>query len=143
VEDIDRLARGTLNAPELRDRMRGVLSDHAGIFREEKSLRSARDHLRQLSEDATKIKTNTSALRFNGGLVTALELPMMIDLALIICSGALARTESRGSHFRTDHTTRDDAAWLKHTVATRGPHGPQLQTRDVDISKYPPVERKY
>jgi succinate dehydrogenase / fumarate reductase flavoprotein subunit len=143
VEEIDRLAGGTLNAPELRDRMRSVLSDHAGIFREEKSLLSARDHLRQLAEDVTKIKTDTTALRLNGGLVTALELPMMIDLALIICAGALARTESRGSHFRTDHTVRDDGAWLKHTVATLGPEGPQLQTRDVDISKYPPVERKY
>ncbi|NQV35243.1 MAG: FAD-binding protein, partial [Phycisphaeraceae bacterium] len=143
AEEIERLAHGKLNAPELRDRMRSVLSDHAGIFREEGSLITARDHLRQLAEDVTKIKTDTTALRYNGGLVTALELPLMLDLALIICTGALARTESRGSHFRTDHTTRDDVAWLKHTVATLGPEGPQLQTRDVDISKYPPVERKY
>ena len=143
AEEIDRLTRGTLNAPELRDRMRGLLSDHAGVFREEKTLLSARDHLRQLAEDARTIKTDTSTLRFNGGLVTALELPMMLDLALIICAGALARTESRGSHFRTDHTTRDDEVWLKHTVATQGPDGLQLRTSDVDISKYPPVERKY
>jgi succinate dehydrogenase / fumarate reductase flavoprotein subunit len=72
-----------------------------------------------------------------------LELPMMIDLALIICAGALARTESRGSHCRTDHTARDDGAWLKHTLATPGSNGPQLRYSDVDISKYKPVERKY
>jgi len=143
VVEINRLARGKLHAPELRDRMRDVLSDHAGVFREQTKLVSAWDHLRQLAADAAHIKTDSSALRFNGGLVTALELPMMIDLALIICAGALARTESRGSHFRTDHTAREDEAWLKHTMATQGPGGPQLQYRDVDISKYPPVERKY
>lgn len=142
-EEIDRLARGKFHAPELRDRMRDVLSDHAGIFRKETNLVSAWGRLRQLAADAAHIKTDASALRFNGGLITALELPMMMDLALMICAGALARTESRGSHFRTDHTARDDAAWLKHTLAFRGPEGPQLQYRDVDISKYPPVERKY
>ncbi len=143
TEEIDRLACGTLKAPAIRDRMRHLLSDHAGVFREEKQLMAARDHLRQLAEDATHLTVDVSSWRFNGGLVTALELPMMIDLALIICEGALARTESRGSHFRTDHTARDDGAWLKHTMATQGPDGPQFQYRDVDISKYKPVERKY
>jgi succinate dehydrogenase / fumarate reductase flavoprotein subunit len=142
-EEIDRLGRGTLNAPELRDRMRGVLSSHAGIFREEGPLIRARDQLNQLREDAARIGTDAADLRFNGGLITALELPMMIDLALMICAGALARTESRGSHFRTDHTARNDEVWLKHTLATPGPDGPQLQYRDVDLSKYKPVERKY
>ncbi len=147
MEEIARLDKGMgegeLNAPELRDCLRDILSGHAGVFREEKQLASAKDLLCQLKEDATQIKTNSSALRYNGGLITALELPMMIDLALIICDGARARTESRGSHFRTDHTARDDETWLKHTMATWRPEGPQLQYRDVDNSKYPPVERKY
>ena len=143
TKDIERLTRGTLSAPELRDRMRDILSDQAGVFREEATLISATDQLRQLAADAADIRADVSAWRYNGGLITALELPMMVDLARIICAGALARTESRGSHFRTDHTSRDDEAWLKHTMATRGPQGPQLQYRDVDLSKYPPVERKY
>ena len=132
-----------LNAAGIRDRMRDMLSDKVGVFREEKCLISARDHIRQLADDATRVKMESSALRFNGGLITALELPMMIDLALIICEGALVRTESRGSHFRTDHASRNDETWLKHTIATRGPDGPQLQYRDVDLSKYEPEERKY
>ncbi|MBP9590748.1 MAG: hypothetical protein KBE42_01695, partial [Steroidobacteraceae bacterium] len=32
--------------------------------------------------------------------------------------GALARTESRGAHFREDHPARDDAQWLKRTLAS-------------------------
>ena len=41
----------------------------------------------------------------------------MMDLAEIILRGAHQRTETRGSHFRTDFPTRDDANWLKHTLA--------------------------
>jgi succinate dehydrogenase / fumarate reductase flavoprotein subunit len=143
IDQIDHLARGTLNAAGIRDSTRDVLSDNVSVFREQDSLISARDHLRQLADDAVRVRTDSSTLRFNGGLITALELPMMIDLAMIICEGALARTESRGSHFRTDHVSRNDGAWLRHTVATRGPDGSRLQYRDVDLSKYEPEERKY
>ncbi|MHC4357042.1 MAG: succinate dehydrogenase/fumarate reductase flavoprotein subunit, partial [Planctomycetota bacterium] len=143
IEQIDRLARGSLNAAGIRERMRDLLSDNVGVFRDETSLASARDHLRQLADDAARVKADSSTLRFNGGLITALELPMMIDLAMIICEGALARTESRGSHFRTDHKSRDDETWLKHTIATRSPDGPQFRYGDVDLSKYEPEERKY
>jgi succinate dehydrogenase / fumarate reductase, flavoprotein subunit len=141
--EIDALAHGKRNAPEIRDRMRDILSDRVGVFREEKDLVVARDLLCELAEDAVQVKADTSSLRFNGGLVTALELPLMSDLALIICAGALARTESRGSHFRTDHAARDDASWLKHSLATCGPEGPLLAYRDVDVSTYPPEERRY
>lgn len=143
IDRIERLATGNANAADIRERMREVLSDNVGVFRDETCLASARDRLRQLAADAARVKADASTLRFNGGLITALELPMMLDLALIICEGALARTESRGSHFRTDYESRNDETWLKHTVATCTPDGPQFQYEDVDLSKYEPQERKY
>jgi len=143
TNQIERLARGKLNASGIRERMRDILSDKVGIFRDEKSLTKARDHLRQLTDEATQVKADPSTLRFNGGLISALELPMMIELAMIICEGALTRTESRGSHYRTDYESRDDENWLKHTVALRAADGPQLRYSDVDLSKYEPKERKY
>ena len=95
------------------------------------------------AEDALHVKTDSSVLRFNGGLITAFELPMMLDLAMIICEGALARAESRGSHFRTDYPSRDDQRWLKHTIAIKSSGGPRLEYRDVDLSRYEPQEREY
>jgi succinate dehydrogenase / fumarate reductase flavoprotein subunit len=143
IDKINRLGQGNLNAAGIRDRMRDILSDEVGIFRDKENLISARDNLRQLADDAMRIKADSSTLRFNGGIITALELLMMIDLARIICEGALARTESRGSHFRTDYESRDDETWLKHTIAIRGPDGPQFQYQGVDLSQYEPEERKY
>jgi len=143
MEEIDRLAQGTLRPASVRDCMRDVLTENVGIFRNQSDLVSANESIRQLLEDAGQIGMESRAIRFNGGLTTALELPLMLELALIICEGALARSESRGSHFRTDYPTRDDGNWLKHTIAVRGPEGPVLSYRDVDLSKYKPEEREY
>ena len=42
----------------------------------------------------------------------------MLKLALCVAYGALTRTESRGAHFRQDYPRRNDAEWLKRTLAT-------------------------
>jgi succinate dehydrogenase / fumarate reductase flavoprotein subunit len=41
----------------------------------------------------------------------------MIAVADAIVEGSIARRESRGSHYRTDFTDRDDANFLATTVA--------------------------
>jgi succinate dehydrogenase / fumarate reductase flavoprotein subunit len=59
--------------------------------------------------------------------------------------GALARTESRGAHFRTDYNTRDDANWLKHTMAYYQPdgNGPRFDSKPVTLGPFEPQERTY
>ena len=42
----------------------------------------------------------------------------MLKVALCIAHGALTRTESRGAHYRQDFPRRNDAEWLKRTLAT-------------------------
>jgi succinate dehydrogenase / fumarate reductase flavoprotein subunit len=67
----------------------------------------------------------------------------MTDLAETILLGGLKRTETRGSHFRTDFPKRDDVNWLKHTLASYSDKGPVLSYREVNVDKYKPQERKY
>ncbi len=57
--------------------------------------------------------------------------------------GAEARKESRGAHFRTDYPKRDDANWLKHTLAWKENGRVKLGYKDVVITKYQPMERRY
>ena len=57
--------------------------------------------------------------------------------------GALTRTESRGAHARRDYPQRDDANWLKHTLAFHTDQGPRLDYKPVTINTWKPVERKY
>jgi L-aspartate oxidase len=43
----------------------------------------------------------------------------MSRVAQAIVRSALARTESRGAHFRTDHPQHDDARFRKHSIVGR------------------------
>jgi succinate dehydrogenase / fumarate reductase flavoprotein subunit len=76
-------------------------------------------------------------------MIQVLELEGMLSVAEVIIEGALARKESRGSHFRLDHPERDDTNWLRHTLAFMTPDGPRLEYKDVTITSYPPKERTY
>jgi succinate dehydrogenase/fumarate reductase flavoprotein subunit len=67
----------------------------------------------------------------------------MLELSEVIIASALSREESRGSHVRLDFPKRDDARFLKHTLAYMTPDGPRTEFSDVKITKYPPEERKY
>ena len=49
----------------------------------------------------------------------------MLTVARLATFSALARTESRGTHFRTDYPDRNDQDWCAHLeqVPLRGPAG--------------------
>jgi fumarate reductase flavoprotein subunit len=73
---------------------------------------------------------------------------MMLKLALTVAYGALVRTESRGAHFREDFPRRNDAEWLKRTLATwKGESDtlPTLAYEALDVKKMelPPGWRGY
>jgi succinate dehydrogenase/fumarate reductase flavoprotein subunit len=56
-------------------------------------------------------------------LALAFEQRNLLDVAEIIARAAEMRTESRGSHYRSDHPTRDDDNWLTNVFVTRTPDG--------------------
>jgi len=68
----------------------------------------------------------------------------MLEIAHTIALGALLREESRGAHSRRDFPARNDADWLKHTIARMGTDGePVISFKEVVINNYQPMERKY
>src|SRR5207249_9026781 len=79
----------------------------------------------------------------NPSLLFANQLWNMLELGRAVTRGALRRDESRGAHFRPASPRRDDASWLKTTLATWTPDGPVLTYEDVDVSLLKPVPRKY
>jgi len=65
-------------------------------------------------------------------------------VAACIAAAAAERTESRGSHHRTDHPERDDAGWMHHITVTAGEDGtPRLGTAPVTVTRWEPQERTY
>lgn len=136
-------SNGKENPHKINNDLRKLMPEKAGIFRNEKLMSEGLAQIRALKERFKKIRPVASGRSFNLDKVWFLEIKGNLDVAEALMAGALARKESRGSHFRRDFATRDDANFMKHTLATYTPEGPKLSYRDVSITKYQPEERKY
>jgi succinate dehydrogenase / fumarate reductase flavoprotein subunit len=62
-----------------------------------------------------------TTLQWNNGLVTAIEAENLLLQGIATLASAEFRTESRGAHYRTDFTERNDDVWLVHTLVTVNP----------------------
>jgi fumarate reductase flavoprotein subunit len=109
---------GTERADTLKAEMQQLMTDKVGIFRRGEDLEEAVHGLQDLLRRSRDIGLRQHSDGPNPELVTAYRTQKMLKIALCIATGALARTESRGAHFREDHPVRDDSAWLKRTLAT-------------------------
>ncbi len=65
--------------------------------------------------------TDTATGKMNQGAQFVRHLRNMIVLARVIANGARARDESRGAHYKPEFTQRDDAHWLRTTLAFHQP----------------------
>ena len=111
-------AGGKEDASALRIRMQEIMTSKVAIFRNGDDLKSAVDELTELYRRSRHIGVGSHAPGANPELVTAYRTQKMLRLALTVAGGALARTESRGAHFRADFPQRNDQEWLKRTLAT-------------------------
>jgi fumarate reductase flavoprotein subunit len=127
----------------LRTEMTATMESGAGIYRTESSLKTTCNKLAELKDRFTRITLDDHSLTFNTELTAALELDFMLDIAEAVAHAALTRTESRGSHQRTDHPKRDDEKFLAHSLAYRTEGSPRIEYLDVVITRWPPAERKY
>jgi succinate dehydrogenase / fumarate reductase flavoprotein subunit len=119
------------------------MTHQVGIFRKESDLFSARERIRELKQGLGQISIQQKGLILNNEWIQFLELEGMLHVAETIVEGALARKESRGSHFRIDYPKRDDEHWLRHTLAFKTSEGVRLDYKQVTITNYPPKERTY
>ena len=134
---------GTERIASLRTEMMATLETGAGIYRTEASLKETCNKVSELKERFANITLDDHSLTFNTDLTAALELECMLDVAETVAYSALARTESRGSHQRTDYPKRDDDKFLAHSLAHRTDGSPRIEYLDVVITRWPPAERKY
>ncbi len=81
---------------------------------------------------------------FNSDLTQAIELGYMLDIASCMLQAGIARKESRGAHSRPrDFPSRDDENFLKHSISHWKDGAPVLSYREVRMTKWEPMERKY
>ena len=134
---------GTENPYKIKDELQAAMPKYVGIFRTEKELQDGLSTIKQLRQRFNKVRPPVNTRVFNMDKVWIMEILGNIEVSQVVCAGAIRRTESRGAHSRRDFAKRDDEKWLNHTLATYTPTGPEFKASEVDLSKYPPEERKY
>jgi succinate dehydrogenase / fumarate reductase flavoprotein subunit len=116
---------------------------NAAVYRTEGTLKQALSDVQALRERYRNVAVGDKGRRYNSDLLEAVELGFLLDLAEVLVTGALARTESRGGHAREDYPTRDDVNFMRHTMAYRTDDGIRLDYKPVVVTRYQPMERKY
>jgi succinate dehydrogenase / fumarate reductase, flavoprotein subunit len=138
----DREATGE-SVATIRRELADVMMDKVGVYRDATLLTEALAKVRELKGRYGAVSISDCGGVFNTDLLEANELGYLLDLAEVTVVGALARTESRGAHSREDFPERNDAKWLKHTLAYQGAKGPTLKYKPVSITRFEPKPRTY
>jgi succinate dehydrogenase / fumarate reductase, flavoprotein subunit len=153
VERFDRLrhAAGGRSTADIRNQLQRAMQDHAAVFRSGEVLAEGVGKVKAIAESFADVHVSDRSLIFNTDLVETLELENLLAQALVTIVSAENRKESRGAHAREDYPERNDAQWMKHTlawhaaatdvwIAYRPVH---LQTLTRDAESIPPKARTY
>ncbi len=97
------------------DKLKQIMWDKVGIFRDEKRLVEAKKAVAKLKIEAKKMKTRTTLKERNRDLQDCLEIENMLVTAESVIDAAILRKESRGAHSRTDYPKTLDE-WRKNIV---------------------------
>jgi succinate dehydrogenase / fumarate reductase flavoprotein subunit len=137
-------SHGSERTAAIRRALQDTMDRNAQVCRSEESLKQAEADIAALKVRYLDIAITDKSQRFNSDLLEAVELGFLLDLADVLVVSARARTESRGAHFRDDHPHRDDANFLRHTMAYHRPDGTiRLDHKPVTQTRYQPTERRY
>jgi len=144
---IDRLVstNGNENPYQIGIELGSVMTKGNTVVKSAAPLEKALDDVQKLQEQYQQIGLSDTAMWTNQNLTYARALGDMLKLAEVLVQGSINRKESRGAHYRTDYPTRNDADFLKTTVAKFDIDSQRLQMRfeAVDIGLVPPRARTY
>jgi L-aspartate oxidase len=110
--------RTELDVTDVKSSLRSVMWRNVGIERTGERLNETREIIAFWSRYVMD-KTFDPATQGHAAAVAGWELQNMLTVCSLIASGAHARTESRGAHYRLDYPARDDGHWRMHLLWRR------------------------
>jgi succinate dehydrogenase / fumarate reductase, flavoprotein subunit len=134
---------GTENPLTIWRELGDVMTENVTVIRYNANLQKTLVKLDELAERFTRINLQDRTQWANQTLNFVRELGNMIVLAKVITMGALARNETRGAHYKPEFPNRDDANFLKTTIASYNGGDIRLAYEAVDTSLLALRERKY
>ncbi|MCC7271938.1 MAG: succinate dehydrogenase flavoprotein subunit [Alphaproteobacteria bacterium] len=153
IDRLDRIRNAGGGSPtsHIRLKMQRTMQNHCAVFRTGDVLREGCRLIDEVKGQMGDLRLSDRSLVWNSDLVEALELDNLVSQSLSAIYSAEAREESRGAHAREDFPDRDDAQWMKHTLAwvdERGRvaldyRGVHMFTLSNEVSVFPPKKRVY
>jgi len=136
---------GTEKVAAIRTELQAQMMDKASVFRIKPEMEKMLQIIRDLKDRYSRVRLEAPGKCYNYDmeLLEAFELGHLLDLAQITVTCALAREESRGAHSREDFPKRDDAKFLRHSLARKEGENIALNYKPVVITRFQPQERKY
>ncbi len=145
-----RNAQGPHRVAELRLEMQQAMQENCAVYRTGDVLREGVEKIDAIFDKLPGLNVTDRSMIWNTDLVEALEFDNLIAQATVTVNSAANREESRGAHAREDFADRDDANWMKHTLAWHGDAGVKIDYRPVhdftmsnDIAYIKPKKRVY
>lgn len=134
---------GEYRIDQIRQAYQDCMTNYCGVFRSDEIMREGIAKLKEIQKQYSHVRLDDKGKCWNTEIIEALELRSLMIVGEMILTSALNRRESRGSHAREDYTDRDDANFLKHTLAYYSPAGIDINYLPVTITRFQPQERKY
>jgi succinate dehydrogenase / fumarate reductase flavoprotein subunit len=113
-----RNAKGGTPTAKIRGEMQRAMQKHAAVFRDTALLAEGVTKMDGIYQSMNDVGVTDRSLIWNTDLIETLELDNLISQAVVTIRSADNRKESRGAHMHEDFPDRDDANWMKHTVAS-------------------------
>jgi len=149
--DRTRNAQGDTKVSAMRFELQKVMQSHAAVYRNSESLKEGVSKMQGLWSGMADMQVSDRSLIWNTDLLEALEFDNLMGNAMTTMVSAENRHESRGAHAHDDFPDRDDAEWMKHTLAWCDEQGGvklgyrevKMQTLTNEVSVFPPKKRVY
>jgi succinate dehydrogenase/fumarate reductase flavoprotein subunit len=136
--------RGGLRPAGVRRRVQEMAHRYLGPIRTERELLSFIEFLEGVEKGEIPYLSTVSKGRvYNKEWLDALELPRMVHLLKAAALSALARTESRGVHFREDYPETDNHYWLQENVVRYEGGALLVSKRPITVTSVTPPKGKW